>query len=151
MGGYIHDLDPSHLVSIGLDQETADTSWRDVCSVPTVGVCSFHLYLGRPGDPAYANEQAAVDALRRHAQDARSLGKIVTLDEVGVSKTTRPFGLAPRDALATLVRNATATGYQEVLIWNWSLRPDETFGFSPEGTKGVYNATDLASILRTAS
>ena len=144
---YIKSQDQNHLVTISLDKPTADTGESTICASTYIDFCSVHIY---PQDPAIASYQTYSDelhAIQTYKYTAVAiLRKPIVVTEIGIAKTLRPFGEQPLTALADSIRAIDQYGYSGWLIWNWSQKPDTSYGFSPSGTSGGYSQTDLAAL-----
>ena len=136
---YIKQKDPNHLIMVETDDAGAD-----YCSLLPVDICTEHLYLYNNTTPIYPTLAAAESSLQQYIGATRKDDKPFLLSEVGISKQTSPFGRNPLNVLQGLINANTGSGS---LIWNWSNKPDTSYGFSPLGTSGLYTLKDLSTVL----
>jgi hypothetical protein len=147
---YIRHLDANHLVTIGTDKQVNDVALSQICAVKQIDFCSVHIYLQDQTTQLYA-DQAALDAeVSKYQQVAAGISKPVIISEVGVSKATVPFTQKPLNELGLILKTSVDDNYGGWLIWNWSLTPDSSFGFSPTGTAGSYTLNDLKQLVSSS-
>ena len=60
-----------------------------------------------------------------------------------MEKTRQPFGLNPVEVLQEIAWEAKELGFGGRLVWNYALKADDNFGFSPGGFDGEYDQGDL--------
>jgi len=136
---YIKQKDPNHLIMVETDDAGAD-----YCSLLPVDICTEHLYLYNNTTPIYPTLAAAESSLQQYIGVTRKDDKPFLLSEIGISKQTSPFGQNPLNILQGLINANTGSGS---LVWNWSNKPDTSYGFSPLGTSGLYTLKDLSTVL----
>jgi len=144
MSQYIKQLDPNHLVSIGIDKDTLDKGGVSLCEIPSIGFCSIHLYPSSDKQPLYPSLSRLNSDLTTYRKNT---SKPLIVSEFGVEKTENTFGKKPLDLLQTFVRQFRSDGYQGWLVWNWTQDGDNAYGFSKTGTQNTYNLTDLSRTL----
>ena len=149
VGTYIKNIDRNHLVTIGTDKEVSDTAQSSICGVPQIDFCAVHLYIQDKDTLLYANQSEVNQAIARYRQVSSKLNKPIIVTEVGVSKATKPYGLAPSVELATILTSISRNQYSGWLIWNWSLSTDTSFGFAPDSPGVGFNDTQLKSLTGT--
>jgi hypothetical protein len=150
MGRYVKTLDSEHLLTIGLDKSTLDGDNGKICSVSMISFCSVHIYVQDDKQAYYTSQDQLSRQLAVYRDQAIKIGKPIMIGEVGVSKKTVPFGIQPDNELATIIATARNQSYSGWLIWNWALLSDDSFGFSPNGTDGVYSQDKLQVILKAS-
>lgn len=140
MGTYLKSIDSNHLISIG----TENTS---LCTLNTIDLCSVHLYVENQGIPKYSSLTAVNDFLSKEEETAKQLQKPVYVGELGIRKEYKTYDQDPLNLFNTLTLAIDQKKYSGYIIWNWSLKEDASFGFSPDGMNGVYSLTDITSVL----
>ncbi len=141
VGGFIKARDHNHLVTIGTDKEITDIAGPGICASGAIDYCSVHIYLEDKGR-AYYGDISQVDAtLLKYKEQAAKIGKPIIVGEIGVSKSTNPFGQPPLEILGHLLASSEKDGYSGWVIWNWSLVPDSSFGFTP--STDLYNSQEI--------
>jgi mannan endo-1,4-beta-mannosidase len=146
MAAYVRSKDMNHLLMVGSEQVYASTAavTTDNCSLEVIDLCSVHVYPYLSDEPHYQSLEKLRSAMQEQARIAQLLGKPILLGELGVSKTDQPFGKSPIVTLKDLVGFAKADRYAGMLIWNWSVIPDTSYGFSPTG---IFSTTALKELL----
>lgn len=149
---YISQHDKAgHLITIGTEKinKTSDKKQPlQLCSLNTIDICSIHLYLFTDDKPIYQNENQIIKELSEEKKYAYSIKKPIIVEEFGVSKKTKPFNLNPVSEMDKLSAQIMKLKFNGILVWNWSLSSDTSFGFSPTGDDvGNYSVKDLNSIL----
>ncbi len=91
-------------------------------------------------------ERFGLDPVERGRQYSKGNRQKVAI--VAALASGAPVGRPPVEVIRALVSSAADGRYQGMLVWNWSLTPDDRFGFSPDGTAGTYTAAGLAAVLR---
>lgn len=152
MARYIKAHTSQQLVTIGTEELTPSKIDNSrvpyLCNSPAIDFCSVHPYLIYENKMVYKTQTEFEQFLDTQAAYAQNLNKPVVLEEFGIEKAAKPFNKEPLVALAETL-SYTAPNYQGVLIWNWSLQNDTTFGFSPNGNdNGTYSAADLRQLLQ---
>jgi len=139
---YIKQRDPNHLVFIGTQTSSVPT-----CKIPNIDICSIHLYLYNGNQPIYTGEQQLDNSLNSGIASVSGLIKPALVEELGIPKNEKPFGNNPLLVLKQIISQIKQNGYTGFLIWNWSLKPDSSFGFSPSGDKnGSYSLINLKEL-----
>lgn len=146
ISSYVHKLDANHLVTIGLDQQTENTGLADICQKPHINFCSVHMYLEFNQVPYYDNYAQETKQLSYYKRVARTTHKPLLMSEIGIPKDYRPYGKNPLTTLKASTQQLDKDGYAGWLVWNWSLKPDDSYGFSPSGSRGQYSLKDLRSL-----
>jgi hypothetical protein len=137
---YIKSIDSNHLVSIG-------TETAQLCTVSKIDLCSVHLYVENQGVPKYATLADADSFIRQQKLDADSLNKPIYIGEIGIRKRYQLYDQNPLNILTKLSSDIKENNYAGLLIWDWSLKNDISFGFSPDGEEGKYSIDNLKSVL----
>jgi hypothetical protein len=140
MASYVKSIDTNHLVSIG-------TETASLCSVSAVDLCSVHEYVENLGVPKYPSLADAVVFSAKQKTAADKLEKPAYVGEVGIRKRYQVYDQEPLKILATLTDEMKHRNSAGILVWDWSLKSDTSFGFSPDGENGKYSLHDLTSIL----
>jgi len=125
MARYVRTLDPSHLISTGLDNaasplEWERENWARMGMIPEIDYVDLHLYPGKtsPGNPA--NDAELQKRLGEVADFAHQvLRKPVVLAEVGFTPASaRAFGAPPGELLARTLEDALVRhGFDAALFW----------------------------------
>lgn len=153
MASYIKQKDPNHLVSSGSEYVSLvanhNSQTFNVCKMSAIDICTVHLYATSGSDQLYPTYASMQQFLKQQYTSSVQAHKPVILEEVGISKSTKPFGLQPLDVLHGLQTSAQQSGYRGSLIWNWALQPDDSFGFSPNGVDNHYTLEDLQHVLNS--
>lgn len=150
IANYIRQKDSNHIITMETDTTSLNQNGtfavNDLCATLSVDLCTAHLYLyDGNGNLMYATPNEITSNVQQYLKDADADGKPFIMGEVGISKTTSPFGEAPLTMLKNIVdTNSSSSG---ILIWNWSDTPDASYGFSPDGTNGQYTLADLSNVL----
>lgn len=144
MDTYLRSIDSNHLVSLG-------TETAALCSVTAIDLCSVHLYVEDQGVPKYPSITAVTHYLSSQAKEARLIKKPIYIGEIGIRKDYQVYDQEPLSLLKTLIMTIQQEKYSGYLVWNWSLKDDASFGFSPGGMNGAYSLTDLMSVLHKRS
>lgn len=137
---YLKSIDSNHLISIGTESVT-------LCSEKTIDLCSVHLYVENEGEPKYPSISAITDYTAAESRLSKRLGKPLYVGEIGIRKGFAVYGQEPLDLFKSLTAAIRKDQYNGILVWDWSLRDDASFGFSPSGMDGVYSLQDLVAIL----
>ncbi|HEV2402795.1 MAG TPA: cellulase family glycosylhydrolase [Candidatus Saccharimonadales bacterium] len=143
---YIKQKDSNHLVTISLDKPTADSGESTICASQYLDFCSMHIYPQDPGIASYTSYPQELQAITKYKQIASSIKKPAVVSEIGISKAYQPFNQPPLPVLSDSLQAINKDGYSGWLIWNWSQNPDSSFGFSPDGTNGLYTQNDLEGL-----
>jgi len=152
MADYIKQIDQNHLVFIGT-QQTASLTEDDkevACSISSIDICSVHLYLFDENNNSliYKDFQRLEQYMAFQANYAAKINKPVVVGEFGVSKNRSPFNEKPLEVMRNMAESTLKDGYDGYLIWNWSVTPDDSFGFSIGGDKdGKYDLSNLKTII----
>jgi len=145
---YIKSEDQNHLVTISLDKPTAVAGEATICASKYIDFCSVHVYPQDPNIASYQTYNDELQALTAYKETANAIHKPVVVTEIGISKAVEPFGKQPLPVLSNSLQAIDKDSYSGWLIWNWSEdNPDTSYGFSPNGTNGVYDQADLAHLL----
>lgn len=152
MTQYIRQHDQIHLLMVGTERVVSETNEQHavgICQLELVDICSAHLYLYDQDRELFASPEELEQFLAEQARAAQAAGKPILLGEVGISKTRRPFGIPPAEMLQQITSISRQQGYQGTLIWNWSIQPDASYGFSPKGDQqGQFNQYQLTEIVK---
>jgi len=126
---YIKELDPHHLVTLGIQDPVAnftDGSHPEMLNIPGLDFFSIHIY------PTYKQGQQGalssdLNALRAHVETYLSFGKPVVLEEFGVGSqrllrnpnetTLNGWVQAYRDLMDT----AFTAGASGAMFWGWGV------------------------------
>jgi mannan endo-1,4-beta-mannosidase len=151
ISSYVKGLDANHLVMIGTEKIVADPYTSEIsklCDVQTIDICSVHMYLYHENQLVYPSVKATEDFLTNQYKWASLTGKPVILGEFGVGKNERPFGQEPLKVMEQLTNSTYQIGYNGSLIWNYSTKLDDTFGFAPaSATYTKFTVEDLNTVL----
>ena len=154
MAEYIKRIDQNHLVFAGAEQAVSSTENQiaDICGIPSIDICSVHLYLYNGRDEILYND---LEHIKRYmdlqANYAAEMDKPLIVGELGIPKYLYPFGREPSDVMRDISESILKNGYDGYLIWNWSTKSDDSFGFSIAGDKdGKYDLPDLKTIIGSA-
>ncbi len=148
ISSYIKRIDTNHLITVGTEQSTgkiSDGEAVDICSINNIDICSVHLYPYLNDKPVYSNPSLVQSFLVKQQSYSQFLNKPILLGEIGISKADQPFGYDPLNYLKDLTSLSLAYGYNGYLVWNWSVLPDNSFGFSEYG---IYNLDTLKSLFK---
>lgn len=152
MADYIKQIDQNHLVTIGTQQVASLTEDNEavICSISSIDICSVHLYFVDENNHNLLFND--FEQFKRHvsfqADYAAKINKPVIVGEFGVSKNQNLFNQEPLDVLKGTVKSILDNGYNGYLVWNWSVIPDDSFGFSIAGDKdGRYNLQEFKSVI----
>jgi hypothetical protein len=149
VASYIRQEDPNHMITVETDTTSVGKNGQftiqDNCATLAVDFCTAHLYLYNGTKPIYNSLSTVQSNVQQYIQLANTDNKPLILGEVGISKTTTPFGEQPLDVLKNIL--GFNSGDSGALIWNWSQASDTSYGFSPAGSKGIYTLADLSNVL----
>ncbi len=145
MTSYLKQLDQNHLVTIG----TQDISMNqiDLCAIPSIDICSIHTYLNAPDDITVYSSAEIGQKLKNEVVRVKNDQKPIFIEELGISKQSQIEGSSPLTYLKSIITKTKTMGYTGELIWNWSVNPDNSFGFSPVGFHGEFTQNDLKKLL----
>lgn len=148
ISSYIKTIDTNHLVSIGTQSVNSEGESNAfvLCAVNGIDYCSIHLNLD-----AYTREYESLDSFSKFLMAQQKLAlkfdKPVIAGEAGVVKNETIFNEPSEYLFSQLTAFLKSSQYNGVLIWNWSILPDDSYGFSPQGTNGVYTLKNLETFL----
>lgn len=150
MAQYVREKDKTHLIMLGTEQtdSTANEYPKMLCNLSLIDICSTHLYLYKEGVLSFKSYDGVQAAMIQQQAAISKLNKPLLMEEFGVSKATHPFGLEPLNALQKIVGTANELHYNGYLVWNWSQRADDSFGFSPNGTANQFTLGQLKQTLQ---
>lgn len=150
ISAYIKSIDKSHLISSGTERVVDDKDQlknNTLCEVVTIDICSIHLYLEHNGEYIFTDEGEMYDMLK--LQTSKKNGKPTIIGEFGIPKDHRQFDKDSIDNMHNIIQLGFKDNFDGVLIWNWSLDADSSYGFSKlGGINGQYNLEQLASLLK---
>jgi hypothetical protein len=151
IAAYIRGLDTEHLLTISSDGKEASgttSMFKQLCELPEIQFCSYHFYFFEENKPLYTSWDLVDTHLRHVGNTSTTLNKPVLITEVGIPKDKSIFGEPPIATLEKFVRASKLYGFNGVLVWNWSLASDDSFGFSPDkNPENIYNMASLQNIL----
>ena len=148
---YIKQQDSNHLITVETDtnfvNQNRQLEVRNLCGALLVDICSAHIYLNIEGRDVYADKNEVESNLQQYIKVTNEDDKPFILGEIGVSKATLPFNEKPLGVLNDILSSSKGVG---ALIWNWSDKSDDSYGFSEfgYGDKGEYNKNDLKRLIR---
>ncbi len=151
MTTYIRTLDNVHMLTIGTERTSSNTNEGHtlLCAEPNIDICSVHVYLYDKEKLLFTSPASVKTFLTTQKGIADRAGKPLLLQEFGVSKNTKPYGKEPLETLQDISSSARNMGYSGSMVWNWSIKEDNSFGFSPKGdSRGKYNLDDLNAVIR---
>jgi mannan endo-1,4-beta-mannosidase len=137
MGTFVDSLDQRHLVTIGAEGFQAGypantalagppgSDFATLCGVPSITLCSAHLYPKYLPGPAYSEQIGQV--MQAWRLSANNLNKPVIIEEVGYSLSngdTLTGRHAFYDNVARAVNNSDIDG---ALLWNLGSKADNSF------------------------
>jgi hypothetical protein len=146
ISSYVRNLDSNHLITVGIDKPVIDSSVRDICAIKNITVCSIHLYPQETNIASFDSPSSLQSAINVTKQIANKINKPIMVSELGASKTSQPFGNNPIVTLTNTVKLLNTEHYSGWIIWNYSEKSDNSFGFSPTGDY-EYNLQTLKKII----
>jgi mannan endo-1,4-beta-mannosidase len=139
MSRFVGSLDQEHLITIGAEgftdgypansgiRGTTGTEFASLCGVPTITLCSGHLYPKYLSDPSGATVSNVADLVHSWRVRADKLNKPILMGEVGYSlndggaaASRAKFYRAAGDA----IKSSEVDG---ALLWNLGARADSSF------------------------
>ncbi|MDD3006554.1 MAG: cellulase family glycosylhydrolase [Candidatus Pacebacteria bacterium] len=151
MADYIRQIDPNHLILSGTEQAISLTEKQtaNICGIPSIDICSVHLYLyNEKNEILYSDLEQVNQYLSLQADYADKMDKPIIVGEFGIPKYLYPFGREPSDVIEDISGFISKNGYRGYLVWNWSIKNDDSFGFSIAGDKdGKYDLLNLETII----
>jgi hypothetical protein len=152
---YIRSIDSKSLISVGMEDITTPKGGNfgqvtNVCALPAINLCSLHLYFVYQNKPLFNS----ISALFKFLSDEKNLSLIyhkpIYVGEIGVSKNSNTL-LGTNNNLTLLNDTIYELGffrYNGVIVWDWSLSPNSSFTFTPNGSGG-YDWEDLKTLLKS--
>ena len=138
MTSHIKSLDKYHIVTTGIEGHfdnlsinpyTTGPTINDVSNNVSIDVLSGHLYLDYFDPSVSANNFSIVNLWTAFAKNA---GMPFFIEEVGFSKKPDDNGGIDRYTLyENLLESARKNNLQGLILWNWALKTDDSFGISP--------------------
>jgi hypothetical protein len=150
IASYVRTIDNNHLITVSLDGPTLQNQEASICAVRDIDFCSAHLYVQEQGQatPVFSSRSQEGQIINSIKTTANKDGRPVVMSEIGIDKSTMPFGQPPLSVLSWSLHNVVADNYSGFVIWNWSQTPDPTYGFSTTGMNGQYTIQDLAHLMQ---
>lgn len=147
---YIRTIDNNHLISVGTERvsssQDSETNNR-ICALETIDICSIHLYLEKENQPVFNKLNDVNDFLILQHQSTTNK-KPILVEEIGIPKDFKPFGENNLEIFRKIISRIGNDGYNGVLIWNWAMNNDISYGFSPNGdVNKQYDIAGLNKIL----
>ncbi len=152
---YIISIDSKSLISVGMKYITTPKGDNfgqvtNVCALPDINLCSLHLYFVYQNKPLFNS----ISALFKFLSDEKNLSLIyhkpIYVGEIGVSKNSNTL-LGTNNNLTLLNDTIYELGffrYNGVIVWDWSLSPNSSFTFTPNGSGG-YDWEGLKTLLKS--
>lgn len=151
MTAYVRERDPNHMLTFGSDAkelEGTNSLFGELCATEGVSFCSLHLYPFENGSASFGSLSEVQAFIERAAAQAANIHKPYIITEVGMQKNEILFGQNSMDFLKNVKRSMHEAGGSGMLVWNWSLRYENSFGFSPQEVQGsLHTPQNLRDIL----
>ncbi len=146
---FIKQIDENHLILVGTEKvDLQSYNKNNICGISNIDICSTHLYLYDKEEIIYKDIYSVSSYLNKQRLYAAQQGKPILLGEFGISKSKNSFNEDPIDSMKKIIGVVNNFQYDGYLIWNWSVKPDDSFGFSPIGDiNGSYGSSDLKDVL----
>jgi endo-1,4-beta-mannosidase len=136
---YIKSIDPNHIISPGIEGFTENysdynhgPSLESIAGLSSIEVMSAHFYIGEN-----RQERDPEPAITQWANESQNtFRKPLIIGEVGFDKRSeKTNGVSREVLLKNFLDLSIKNKVNGILIWNWSLKVDSSFGISPNDSR----------------
>ena len=151
LADFIYKIDNNHLILSGAESvvpRLGELNLEALCLLENIDICTVHIYLEHDNKLLFSSKTDLSEYIS--SQKISSIGKPVILEEFGIPKNADIFNQNNIDLMSDISLDSRQAGYVGALVWNWSLKNDSSFGFSPNGdVHNNYSKADLIKILES--
>jgi mannan endo-1,4-beta-mannosidase len=148
ISSFVRSKDPNHLITVGMnggEDPTSETLFLNTCSIRYISFCSIHTYPLNGGTLNFPTLNDLESYITKMHIIATAAKKPFVIEEFGIPKNETIYGESSIDSMDSISQFILSTNTSGLFIWNWSLTPDSSFGFSPNDQE--YNVASLKKVL----